>query len=46
MKTEEWMGSDGIRVLERVAREMFPLIATEVLRQEIEKLKVDAEEKV
>jgi len=46
MKTEEWMASDGIRVLERVAREMFPLIATEVLRQEIEKLKVDAEEKV
>jgi uncharacterized protein YfaT (DUF1175 family) len=46
MKTEEWMASDGIRVLERIAREMFPLIATEVLRQEIEKLKVDAEEKV
>lgn len=46
MKTEEWMASDGMRVLERVAREMFPLIATEVLRQEIEKLKVDAEEKV
>lgn len=46
MKTEEWIASDGIRVLERVAREMFPLIATEVLRQEIEKLKVDAEEKV
>jgi len=46
MKTEEWMASDGMRVLERVAREMFPLIATEVLRQEIEKLKVNAEEKV
>ncbi len=46
MKTEEWMASDGIRVLERVAREMFPLIATEVLRQEIEKIKVGAEEKV
>ena len=44
-KTEEWMAADGIRVCERVAREMFPVIATEVLRQEIEKLKAEAEEK-
>lgn len=44
-KIEEWMAADGIRVIERVAREMFPVIATEVLRQEIEKLKAEAEEK-
>ena len=42
---EEWMAAEGVRVLERVAREMFPKIATEVLRQEIEKLKAGVEEK-
>ena len=45
MKIEKWMASEGSRVLERVAREMFPMIAAEVLRQEIEKLKAEAEEK-
>lgn len=44
-KTEEWMAADGLRIFERVAREMFPVIAAEVLRQEIEKLKAEAEEK-
>ena len=44
-KTEEWMAEEGARVCERVAREMFPVIAAEVLRQEIEKLKAEAEEK-
>ncbi len=44
-KTEEWMAVEGTRVLERVAREMFPGIAAEVLRQEIEKIKMEAEEK-
>ena len=38
---EEWMASEGVRILERVAREMFPQIAREVLRQEIEKLKAE-----
>ncbi len=44
-KIEEWMAVEGSRVCERVAREMFPAIAAEVLRQEIEKLKAEAEEK-
>jgi hypothetical protein len=39
------MAVEGVRVLERLAREMFPKIATEVLRQEIEKLKAGIEEK-
>jgi len=43
-KTEEWMAAEGTRVLERVAREMFPVIAAEVLRQEIEKIKMEVEE--
>ncbi|MGD0625305.1 MAG: hypothetical protein ABSB32_11370 [Thermodesulfobacteriota bacterium] len=38
---EEWMASEGVRILEQVAREMFPQIAREVLRQEIEKLKAE-----
>ena len=38
---EEWMASEGGRILEQVAREMFPQIAREVLRQEIEKLKAE-----
>ena len=44
-KTEEWMTAEGTRVLERVAREMFPAIAAGVLRQEIEKIKMEVEEK-
>jgi len=44
-QVEEWMASDGPRVLERVAREMFPEIAEAVLRREIEKLKAEFEEK-
>ena len=42
---EEWVASEGVRVLERVAREMFPKIAEEVLRKEIEKLKAEVKEK-
>ncbi len=41
---DEWMASEGVRVLERVAREMFPKIAKEVLGQEIEKLKAEVKE--
>jgi hypothetical protein len=42
---EEWMAAEGVRILERVAREMFPKIAREVLRQEIEKLRTEIKEK-
>jgi hypothetical protein len=45
IKIEDWMALEGSRIFERVAREMFPGIAAEVLRQEIEKLKAEAEEK-
>jgi len=44
-RAEEWMAAEGVRVLERVAREMFPKIAEEVLRREIAKLKAEVEEK-
>ncbi len=44
-KTEEWMAVEGTRVFERVAREMFPAIAAGVLKQEIEKIKLETEEK-
>ena len=45
VKAEEWMASEGVRVLERVAREMFPRIAEGVLRREIDKLKAEMKEK-
>jgi len=41
---DEWMASEGVRLLERVAREMFPKIAREVLGREIEKLKAEVKE--
>ena len=45
VKAEEWMASEGVRVLERVAREIFPRIAEGVLRREIDKLKAEMKEK-
>ena len=42
---EEWMASEGVKVLERVAREMFPRIAEAVLRKEIDKLKAEIKER-
>jgi hypothetical protein len=45
VKAEEWIASEGVRVLERVAREMFPRIAEGVLRREIDKLKAEMKEK-
>ena len=45
VKAEEWLSSEGVRVLERVAREMFPRIAEAVLRKEIDKLKAEIKEK-
>lgn len=40
---QNWMAAEGVRVLERIARDMFPKIAAEILRQEIEKLKAEVE---
>jgi hypothetical protein len=34
-----------VRVLERVAREVFPRVAEDMIGKEIEKLKTEAEEK-
>jgi hypothetical protein len=44
-KAEAWMASEGVRVLERVAREIFPQIAEGVLRREVERLKAEVKEK-
>ena len=44
-RAEEWMASEGAKILERVAREMFPRIAEAVLRREIDKLKAEIKEK-
>ena len=45
VRAEEWMASEGVKVLERVAREMFPRIAEAVLRKEIDTLKAEIKEK-
>jgi hypothetical protein len=45
VRAEEWMASEGVKVLERVAREMFPRIAEAVLRKEIDKLKAEIKER-
>ncbi len=44
-RVEKWIAQEGSKVLEKVAREIFPKIAEEAIRKEIEKLKSDAEEK-
>ncbi len=44
-RVERWVSQEGVQVLERVAREIFPKIAEEVLRKEIEKIKAEAKEK-
>ncbi len=44
-RVEKWVAQEGVRVLERVAREIFPRIAEDMIRKEIEKLKAEAEEK-
>jgi hypothetical protein len=43
-RAEEWMASEGVRVLERVAREIFPQIAEVILRREVEKLRAEVKE--
>ncbi len=44
-RVEKWVAQEGVRVLERVSREIFPRIAEDMIRKEIEKLKAEAEEK-
>jgi len=44
-RVEKWAAQEGERVLERVAREIFPRVAKEMIQKEIEKLKAEAEEK-
>jgi hypothetical protein len=43
-RVEKWVAQDGGQILERVAREVFPRVAEEIIRKEIEKLKKEAEE--
>ena len=45
-QVEKWMNREGAQLIERIIRKMFPPIAEEVLRKEIEKLKADAEDKL
>jgi hypothetical protein len=44
-RVEKWVAQDGGQILERVAREIFPRVAEEIIRKEIEKLKKEAEER-
>jgi hypothetical protein len=44
-RMEKWVAGEGAQILERVARELFPKIAEDLIRKEIEKLKAEAEEK-
>ncbi len=44
-QVQAWMAAEGAQILNRVAREMFPKIAADVLREEIARLKAEAEEK-
>ena len=44
-RVEKWVAQEGVRVLERVSREIFPRVAEDMIRKEIEKLKAEAEEK-
>jgi hypothetical protein len=44
-RLEKWAAQEGERVLERVAREIFPKVAKEMIQKEIERLKAEAEEK-
>ena len=43
VRAEQWLSSDGIRILKQEAGEIFPRIAEEVLSKEIEKLKTEGE---
>jgi hypothetical protein len=43
-RVEKWVAQEGVQVLERIAREMFPKVAEEGIRKEIENMKKEAEE--
>lgn len=44
-RVERWLSQEGVQVCERVAREIFPRVAEEIIRREIEKIKTEAEER-
>lgn len=44
-RIEKWVNQEGVQVVERVAREVFPKIAEDLIRKEIEKMKAEAEQK-
>jgi hypothetical protein len=44
-RVEKWVAQEGAQILERVAREVFPKVAGEIIREEIEKLKKEAEDR-
>jgi len=41
-RTQSWFDTEGRKILEKVARELFPPMAEKILRQEIEKLKEES----
>ena len=43
MKADQWLSSEGMRILKQEAGAIFPRIAEEVLSGEIEKLKKEEE---
>jgi len=43
-RSEQWLGSEGVKVLEQQTREILPGIAAEALGKEVEKLKAAVEE--
>jgi hypothetical protein len=43
-RVEEWISRQGVQIMEQIAREMFPKIAQDVLRREIEKIKAEAKD--
>jgi hypothetical protein len=43
-RAEEWISRQGVQIMEQIAREMFPKIAQDVLRREIEKIKAEAKD--
>ncbi len=43
-RVEEWISRQGVQIIEQIAREMFPKIAQDVLRREIEKIKAEAKD--
>ncbi len=44
-RVEKWCSQEGTGILDRLAREMFPGIAERIIRQEIDRMKANVEEK-